>query len=508
MQFFDLRSWIDFLEEKGELRRIKAEVCAEDGEMARLAAEVCTKKFKEEAIPALLFENIKGYGKDAYCQKTFANSLATWKRINWALNLPEDTGPVQIIDHIRQTINTNTIKPVVTSTGPCKENIIKENIDLLKLPVPLISEWDGTPPGTGRYITTYGGYVTRDPDTGFINVGMYRGQVLDNHSIGVLMVPDAHWAIMAQKYVKRGIKRIPIVYFTGWDPVSLLIMATACTPYGVSEYDVIGGLRNKPVELVKCELHEDLLVPATAEIVLEGYLEMDPEKFRPEGPFGEYTGHHAGVATPKPWVDVQLITHRDDPIFQFMVRSKAPHPMEEEVRIHSIGMSARFWDVLDFAGIPGITGVYSPISTIGTNMRVSVEPSYQQIASAIGATLISARPAWFPRNVFVYNTDIDITNDGMCEWALAYRFDAGEDFYSMKMPGSALDPRTPPENRIPAKHGTGAWTAAIFDCTKPYTWEPREEWRGENYPPVIYTTPEMLKKIESRWDEYFPNKDV
>jgi UbiD family decarboxylase len=510
MQFHDLRSWIDFLEEKGQLRRVKAEVCAEDGEMARLAAEVCTKKFHSpEGIPALLYENIKGYGEDAFCRRTFANNLATWERINWSLGLDGDTHPVKIVDHIRKTVNTNTIKPVIVSTGPCKENIVKgDDIDLLKLPVPLVSEWDGTPPGTGRYITTYGGWVTRDPDTGFINVGMYRGQMLDKHSIGVLMLRDAHWSIMHNKYLERGISKIPIAYFTGWDPAFLLITATAVTPYGVSEYDVMGGLRGKPIELVRCELHEDLLVPATAEIVLEGWHEMDPANFRLEGPFGEYTGHHAGRATPKPWVDIQCMTFRNDPIFQFMVRSKAPYPMEEEVRIHCLGMSAHYWNVCENAGIPGITGVYSPLSSCATNFRVQVKQSYQQMAAQIGATILAARPSWTAKHIFVYDTDIDICDDGQCDWAMAYRFDGADDYHSMKLPGSVLDPRTPPENRHPVRHGTGVWTGDVFDCTKPFTWEPREEWRGENYPPTIHTTPKLLEKIESRWDEYFPNKDV
>jgi 3-polyprenyl-4-hydroxybenzoate decarboxylase len=171
-------------------------------------------------------------------------------------------------------------------------------------------------------------------------------------------------------------------------------------------------------------------------------------------------------------------------------------------------MSAHMWNMCEQAGIPGITGVYCPLSSVSTNMRVSVNPSYQQIASQIGSIILAARPAYIPKNVWVFDSDIDICDDGQCDWAMAYRFDGGEDYYSIKVPGSVLDPRTPPENRIPAKHGTGVWTGSIFDCTKPFTWEPREEWRGEKYPPVIHTTPELLKKIESKWDEYFPNKDV
>ena len=507
MAFNDLREWIDFVDSKGQLRRIKTEVTVEDGEVGRVAAEACNRSKPWVNTPALLFDKIKGYRNSTISNRIFNNNLNTWQRVNWALGLPEDTNPISIIDYTRKIVlksKSEGVKPILLDTGPCKENIRKgKDVKLDKfLPVPVVVETDGK--GCGRYLTTYGGWVTRDPDTGFLNVGMYRGEMLDEHSIGVLMLRDAHWSITVNKYMARGISEIPIAYFTGWIPEFILITSTAVAPYGLSEYDVLSTIRNRPVELVSCELFPDILVPATAEVVLEGYLHYNPKDYRPEGPFGEFTGHTAGAPTPKPWVDVQCITNRNDAIFQHMVRAGGP-PYEEEPVIHCIGMSAYYWNLLQEAGVPDITGVFSPLGSCVQTFRVSLHQTMQYQASGIGAIMCAARPLWTCRNVFVFDDDIDITSDDECNWAFAMRFDAGEDFYMRKTSGNILDPRTPVENRIPMKHGCGVWTGATFDCLKPYHWEPKAEFGGEKYPPVIKTSPKLMEKINSKWNKYFPD---
>ena len=137
----------------------------------------------------------------------------------------------------------------------------------------------------------------------------------------------------------------------GWDPV---LPAIACTPVppGVCEYDIMGGLRGEPVELVKCET-SDLLVPASCEIVLEGEVSTDFSTFQKEGPFGEYTGYYCSVPSSRPVFSVTCITFRNNPIYQGTLEGV---PINEDHIVSSVNHSAVVWDLLD-ERMTGVTGV-------------------------------------------------------------------------------------------------------------------------------------------------------
>jgi len=298
MAYKDMREWIDKLEAEGELKRIKAKVDwnLEISEVARRAIA--------ERGPALLFENIKDYGNTP-CTKYFTNGIAKRSRIALMLGMSKDTKREELVKIVKKRFK-EAIKPVTVQTGPVKENILKGNdIDLLRFPVPKYHPLDG-----GRYINTFCGVVTRDPEDGNINVGLYRGMVLGRDRIGKLLNPHQHWGQHYLKYQQRG-KPMPIAIVYGWDPV-LPFIAGAPLAHPPSEYEVMGALRQAPVELVKCETN-DLMVPASAEIVVEGYISTDPATFEEEGPFGEWTGYY-GWTRKRPIVKVQHITHRNDPI--------------------------------------------------------------------------------------------------------------------------------------------------------------------------------------------------
>jgi len=166
--FGDLRSWIEALRAAGELREIEAEVDwdVELGTIVRMAQG-------DGSSPANLFTNIKGYNGDgAACTRLFTVGQASYARLAMMFGLPPDT-PVKDLVRVCRTIFTQRVEPVVVDGGPVKENILTgDEIDLLKFPVPKWNRLDG-----GRYILTYAGCVTRDPDSGIHNVGVYRGMV-------------------------------------------------------------------------------------------------------------------------------------------------------------------------------------------------------------------------------------------------------------------------------------------------------------------------------------------
>ncbi len=141
----------------------------------------------------------------------------------------------------------------------------------------------------GRYICTSASIVTRDPDSGLLNAGTYRGMIAQKNTIGVLLAMTQGWGKHFSKYKNRG-QEMPVAVVIGWDQTLFL---AASTPVNYPEYEMAGSLRGAPVELVKCETN-DLMVPATAEIVLEGFISPDPNTYEPEGPFSEYPGYYAG----------------------------------------------------------------------------------------------------------------------------------------------------------------------------------------------------------------------
>jgi len=174
--FGDLRNWIAALKARGELVEIGAEVDwnIELGTIMRLAQGPGTGK-------ALLFSNIKDYNKSASrCRRIFGSALNSYRRIAMMLGLPPETHPRELVK-LGRTILTGSIAPRIVASGPVKENILKgPDIDLYEFPAPHWNRLDG-----GRYLLTYGGCVTKDPDSGIMNVGIYRGMVARHIRMGI-----------------------------------------------------------------------------------------------------------------------------------------------------------------------------------------------------------------------------------------------------------------------------------------------------------------------------------
>ena len=491
MAFRDLRGWISKLEQEGELKRVTSLVDW-DKEIGAI-----TRKTFDIGGPALLFENIKDYQKGR-CTRLFTGGLGAYSRVAYMLGLPKDTPMKEMVRATRERF-ASPIKPIEVSSGPVKENIVKgKDINMLDFPVPQWHRWDG-----GRYCDTTCGVVTRNPDTGIVNVGTYRGMVAAKDKIAKLMLATAHWAVNYNLYKARG-EAMPVAIIYGWEPALNYVACTPVSPH-VCEYDVMGGIRQAPVELVKCET-SDLLVPASAEIVVEGTISPNPDDFMMEGPFGEYPGYFAGVKSPKPTVAIKCITHRNDPIFRGSLEGFGPgHPNESKVMSH-IACASIAYNIVKESGVPGVLDLTIMPASCFTNAVIQIKKQYVGHAKQVAMALWGSNlPSWLIKNVVVVEEDIDIYDLEAIEWAIAYRVNPGSNDIVIipGTPGNPLDPSVPAKERDVKKLGTGKWNRMIIDATQDWEFDPQEQYGGDRYPPVCFILPpEEEQLVLSRWKEY------
>jgi 4-hydroxy-3-polyprenylbenzoate decarboxylase len=320
--------------------------------------------------------------------------------------------------------------------------------------------------------------------------------------IPILMWRAQHIGHHVTAWQQKGHKEMPIAVAIGWED-SLGFVAGSPVPKGLCEYDVIGAVRGAPVDLVQCET-VDLQVPATAEIVIEGYLGLDPESYVMEGPFAEVTGYIAGDRSPKPAIRVTCITHRNKPIFRGTIEGSMPGCFSENGTCSSIMRAATAWNVLDRAGVPGVTDVWCPPVQAGVNILVQIKQSYRgqakQVANALWGS--SAGHVRY-KHVTVVDDDIDIHDYAAVDWAIAYRVNAGEDDIVI-MPatfGLGLDPSTRKRDRNTSLYGTGKWNRVLIDATMNLDYDPDPELGGARFPPMVWPTPEDIAAAKARWSE-------
>ena len=484
MGYKNLREWIDKLESEGELKRIKAEIDWR-GELGALTRKVYSKRG-----PALMFENIKDY-KDGICTKLFSGGLASRSRIAMMLGLPRETRIRDLVEVVRQRFK-NPIEPNMVKMGPVKQNIIKTNIDLYQFPVPKWHYLDG-----GRYINTFCGVVTKDPETGITNVGLYRGMIVNKDEIGVLLVPGQGWGLHYLKYQQMK-KPMPVAVVYGYDDALVFSAATAL-PRDCDEYKVTGALRQEPVELVKCET-VDLEVPAESEIVVEGYISTNPEDHKMEGPFGEYTGYY-GEAAQRPTIKVSCITYRDDPIFRGTLEGMNYMNPNEDSSILVVSLSAIAKNILESQGVPGVLEVSAVPITL-----VKIKKLFRGHAKQVAAALWGSSSAQYLfKFVIVAEDDTDIWNKRSVEEAISYRVNAAENDIVI-FPGSfgaILDPSTRIVDRKELRFGTGKWARVLIDATRNWDYERVPEWGDEIYPPSsVLLSKEDEELVERRWKDY------
>jgi UbiD family decarboxylase len=490
--FYDLRSALEYLDSKGELTRVEGEVDW-NLELGALTREVYRRKG-----PALLFHNITDYNHTGARSRELATGLyASMRRVALLLGFDDLQPNRAMIEHVLER-NGTLIKPIMVKDGPVHECVLTgKDINLYDFPVPKWHHLDG-----GRYIGTLGCTVTKDPDTGATNVGLYRSMIIDHNRMSSLIVSSQGWGAHWAKYKARG-KPMPVAWVFGWDPV-LEWVSGSPIPANICEYEVMGGYRNAPVELVTCKT-VDLEVPASAEIVLEGYISPDPATFALEGPFGEFTGYTADVATPRPVVQVSAITHRRDPIFRGTLEGSLPGASGENSHMSAIQRAAIAWNILRNAGIAGIEDIYIHPVNNGTTVIVQIKKLYEGQPKQIAAALWGSNAATFRyKMVIVVDDDIDPSDYEAVDWAINYRVDPGSDDLVIFRGtlGSALDPSTPLENRRISELGAGLWNRLLIDATRTWRFARRPEWNNERFPPVVRNRREDVEKVRANWNNY------
>lgn len=466
----DLRHFINQCEAANELKRIRAEVDW------NLEISHVSKLTEEKKGPALLFENIKGYKSPV-----LTGAFGTAGRMATALGMPSH---YTMCDAARQWMKLtvkNLIPAQEVKAGPVLENVVDgDKVDLTMFPVPKFYPLDG-----GRYIGTAVFLVVQDPESGEYNLGTYRMQMLDEKHCGVQILPGKRGERILKKYKKLG-RKMPAAAVIGCDP--LLFMAGTLMHAGASEYDLTGSVRGAPTEIIKTEL-TGLPVPATAEIVLEG--EIDPENFRAEGPFGEYTGYYTdefGKEIKKPCLAVKRILHRDNPI---LWATSVGRPVTDVHMLLAFTRTATLWTDLEQMKVPGIQSVYILPESAGRFWAiVSVRQMYPGHSAQVANAVISTTTGSYGiKGVIVVDHDIAADDIQRVFWALAVRYDPLRGTELIKRGRStpldpALDPRS---NKL-------ITSRILLDATIPYEWEQK--------PVEIRLDDEMLARVKSRWSEY------
>lgn len=501
MAYDDLRDWIKALDKSGELKRICHEVdpvleIAEITDRASKAGRRGGLKEYAPGGPALLFENIKGHAGASVLMNQFGSE----RRMKLALcvdALDEIAGRIRALLEVKSPegfIEKLKLLPMLAEVGkffpktvtakdaPCKEVILRDNFSVLDFPVLKCWPRDG-----GRFITLPC-VVTRDPRTEKRNVGMYRMQVYDGQTTGM------HWQRQknAAEHLRERLRaaagataaehvqamaetaggttkialgtakndRLEVAVAIGTDPATTFA-AVVPAPPEVEEYLIAGFLRQKPVELVRCET-VDLEVPAHAEIVLEGYVKLD--ELRSEGPFGDHTGFYT-MEEEYPVFHITCITHRKAPIYSSTIVGKPP--MEDAWMGKAI---ERIFLPLMRLTLPEIVDVNLPVEAVFHNlMFVSIKKSYAGQARKVMNGIWSMGQAMFTKCVIVVDEDCDVQDLAEVTLRVANNIDPERDIQFTLGPVDSLDhsSRLPNYGSKMGIDATRKWAAEGFTRSWP-----------------------------------------
>jgi 4-hydroxy-3-polyprenylbenzoate decarboxylase len=430
----DLRRWLAEVEREGELLRIAEPVdpIEEMGAITYIAG-------KRPGSPALLFERpTRGEG-----YRHLWNLLgSSTRRIAIALREPPDSSRADLIramrDKLKRRVPPTDIAP---DAAPVNERILTgSQIDMAAVPAPKHWPLDG-----GRYLGTCDAVLTRDPDSGFVNMGTYRMMVHDERHLGLYLSPGKDARLHIARAWELG-RPIEVVAAFGIDPL-LMVIASMTFPKNESELEAVGGVAGVPLEVTR-GVTTDLPIPARAEYVIEGLIR--PNATRLEGPFGEFTGYYGRPEAGAPLVEVTAVHTRRDPILTNALM--ADYPSCEMADYYAIAKAARIWDDLDRIGIPGIRGVYAhPAAASGFGMVViSIEQRFAgHAAQALACAAQVPGAAYYTKWIIAVDEDVDPTDTDQVIWAMATRCNPVEDIDILRNTWSTwLDPtQNPPEDR-------------------------------------------------------------
>ena len=499
MAYKDLREFIARLQRERELKRIKV-----DADVDLEITEI-TDRVSKSGGPALFFEKPRSQ-KDGvdYAIPLLINTLGSKRRLELALDassiedvarriedLLEMRPPEGLMDKIRmlpKLAEMGSFFPKTVKNGPVKEVIERENPSIGRFPIMKCWPQDG-----GRFIT-WPMVITRSPQSGRRNVGCYRMQVYDDRTTGM------HWQIhkggaehfrsVGRSHSSEGhgrenknqlhpdeIKRLEVAVAIGAEPITMLSGVLPLPP-DLDEFLVAGFLRGEPVELVKCET-VDLEVPAYAEIVLEGYVDLDD--IRVEGPFGDHTGYYS-LEDQFPAFHITCVTHRRDPIYVSTI--VGPPPMEDYWMGYAV---ERLFLPLMRKQMPEVVDMHMPAEGIFHNLLiVSIRKSYPGQARKVMNAIWGLPGAMFSKCIVVVDHDVDVHNLREVAWKALNHIDPERDIQFTLGPVDQLEHAS----RLPnfgSKMGVDATTKRPSEgFTRPW-------------PDEIVMDDQTKKKVTEKW---------
>jgi len=377
-----------------------------------------------DRYPLLIFEKVKNLHGRPSTFKVITNIFASRQKCTVAMGLPADKWRMETSFEFAKRCG-NLIKPIVVGKkdAPVKEVVKTGNdVDLRELPVLTHHEMDGYP-----YLVD--AIVAADPDTGAYNSSHHRMLIRGKDELGLWMSPRHLWNY-CMRAAEKG-KALPIAHVIGHHP-GFYLGTEALVGMEADEYEVIGGVLNEPLRLVASEAYgEELLVPADAEIIVEG--EVIPNVRDAEGPFGEFTGYY-GPQRWGPVVKVKAITYRKD---AYYLNILVGHP--DTSILGGIPKEAGIYDEVR-KSVPGVKAVHFPISGC---CRFHAYISIEKRCDGEGKVAAVASLPYHDelKHVVVVDSDVDPFNEKEVLWAVATRVQAGDDVEIMRrLRGGALDP--------------------------------------------------------------------
>ncbi|MCA1806118.1 MAG: 4-hydroxy-3-polyprenylbenzoate decarboxylase [Xanthomonadaceae bacterium] len=484
MQYRDLRDFIAQLEVRGLLKRIQAEV-----DPYLEMTEICDRTLRAGG-PALLFENPKGHSVPV-----LGNLFGTPERV--ALGMGEDSvaalrevgkllaflkepeppkGWRDALEKLPKYKKVLDMAPKVVGKAPCQEVVLEgEDVDLAELPIQTCWPGDAGPLITWALVVTRGPYKERQ------NLGIYRQQVIGRNQVIMRWLAHRGGALDYRDWQEAHPgERFPVAVALGADPATILGAVTP-VPDSLSEYAFAGLLRGSKTELVQC-LGSELQVPASAEFVLEGYLEPGVEA--DEGPFGDHTGYYNEVDS-FPVFTIERITHRRDPIYHSTYTGRPP----DEPAVLGVALNEVFVPLLQ-KQFPEITDFYLPPEGCSYRMAVvSMKKQYPGHAKRVMFGVWSfLRQFMYTKFVIVTDDDINVRDWQDVIWAMTTRMDPVRD--------TLLVENTPIDYLDFASPVSGLGGKIGFDATNKLPGETSREWGR----PIVMDEA-VKRRVDTLWDE-------
>lgn len=486
MKYRDLRDFIAQLEKQGELKRIQY-----PADPVLEITEICNRTLQQEG-PALLFENPKGHSipllgnlfgtPHRVAMGMGADSVESLREIGKLLAYLKEPEPPKgfrdALDKIPVFKQVLNMAPKIVKSPPCQEVVLEgDEIDLGSYPIQTCWPEDAAPLITWALVITKGPYKERQ------NLGIYRQQVIAKNKVIMRWLAHRGGALDFKEWQEAHPgEPFPVTVALGADPATILGAVTPI-PDSLSEYAFAGLLRGSKTELADC-LCNNLQVPASAEIVLEGFIY--PNETAPEGPYGDHTGYYNEVDE-FPVFTIEKITQRRDPIYHSTYTGKPP----DEPAVLGVALNEVFVPILQ-KQFPEIADFYLPPEGCSYRLAViSIKKQYPGHAKRVMLGLWSfLRQFMYTKFVIVVDDDVNPREWKDVIWAMTTRMDPTRDF-------TLLD-NTPIDYLDFASPVSGLGSKAGFDATNKWPGETDREWGR----PIVMSK-EIIQKIDSIWEDLF-----